>query len=297
MSTLPKTSHIGIIACSAEGAALCYRAICAEGEKVFGVKHWHPELTMHTHPFSRYVEYLEKGDLQGVSSLMLFSAEICKKAGANLLICPDNTIHIALHLVAPLSPLPFLPINDCVAAEASRRKFKRIGIMGTRWLVDSSLYQDALAKFNIEAIRPSAHDRDRLNKIIMDELVLGVIDPSRVKRLTRIIQHFVEASCDAVILGCTELPLCLTDANSALPTLDQDPGSRGPRSAQGWRRYRHVRRPLRRRRRLRRHFVKKLLFAYLDIDRKVPPGVRPSEVPCCAACRRLLEGQGRIIPL
>jgi len=92
--------------------------------------------------------------------------------------------------------------------------------MGTRWLVDSSLYQDALAKFNIEAIRPSAHDRDRLNKIIMDELVLGVIDPSSVKRLTRIIQHFVEASCDAVILGCTELPLCLTDANSALPTLD-----------------------------------------------------------------------------
>ena len=84
--------HIGIVACSAEGAALCYRTICAEGAGLLG-PHAHPEVSMHTPSFSQYVGLLDRGDLRGVADLMLASAGKLAAIGADFLICPDNTIH------------------------------------------------------------------------------------------------------------------------------------------------------------------------------------------------------------
>src|SRR6476660_4745606 len=99
--------HIGIVACSAEGAALCYRTICSEGARVLG-PHAHPEVSMHTPSLASYVQCLEQGDVQGIADLMLASARKLAAAGADFLVCPDNTIHQAMHLVEPHSPLPWL---------------------------------------------------------------------------------------------------------------------------------------------------------------------------------------------
>ena len=120
----PKAQHIGIVGCSAEGAALCYRTLCAEGAEFMG-PHAHPEITLHTLPLADYVVRLERGDLQGVADLMLRSAHKLAGAGADFLICPDNTIHQALHNVLPESPRPWLHIADEVAAEAQRRGYRR----------------------------------------------------------------------------------------------------------------------------------------------------------------------------
>lgn len=136
--------HIGIAACSAEGAALCYRTICMEGAAHLGA-HGHPEITMHTPSLAAYVACLERGDLQGVANLMLRSANKLAAAGADFVICPDNTIHAALGLVLPTSPLPWLHIAEVVADAAVARGFRRLGITGTRWLVDSEVYPAALA--------------------------------------------------------------------------------------------------------------------------------------------------------
>jgi aspartate racemase len=84
--------HIGIVACSAEGAALCYRTICVEGARLLG-PHAHPEVTMHTHSLAGYMERIYQGDWRGVGELMLSSADKLTRAGADFLICPDNTIH------------------------------------------------------------------------------------------------------------------------------------------------------------------------------------------------------------
>src|SRR5262245_66221725 len=111
------TQHIGIVACSAEGAALCYRTICTEGPALLGA-HGHPEVSMHTHSLADYVACLERGDWQGVGELMLASAEKLARIGADFLICPDNTIHQALPHVEPRSPRPWLHIAEVVADEA-----------------------------------------------------------------------------------------------------------------------------------------------------------------------------------
>ena len=214
-----KPQHIGLVACSAEGAALCYKTICVEGAQLLG-PHAHPEISMHTPSLADYVACLERGDLQGVADLMLASAEKLARIGADFLICPDNTIHEALPLVLPRSPLPWLHIAEVVAAEAAARGFRRLGITGTRWLVDSEVYPEALAARGFEYMRPTAAERDETNRIIMEELVYDKFLPASVAYFQRVIVRMKEEGCDAVILGCTEIPLIISDANSPLPTLD-----------------------------------------------------------------------------
>jgi aspartate racemase len=213
------TQHIGIVGCSAEGAALCYRTICTEGAELLGA-HGHPEVSMHTHSLADYVARLDRGDLQGVGALMLASANKLASIGADFLICPDNTIHQALPYVEPRSPLPWLHIAEVVADEAVSRGFRRLGLTGTRWLVDSEVYPGKLAARGLACVRPSVGEREETNRIIMDELVYGVFKPESVACFQQVIGRMKEAGCDAVILGCTEIPLIISDANSPLPTLD-----------------------------------------------------------------------------
>ena len=211
--------HIGIVACSAEGAALCYRTICVEGAALFGA-HAHPEVSMHTPSLADYMAHLYRDDWPRVAELMLASADKLKRAGADFLICPDNTIHQALPHVLPRSPLPWLHIAEVVAAEAVARGFRRIGVTGTRWLVDSEVYPEKLAARGLEYLRPSVAERDECNRIIMDELVRSTFTPESVAYFQQVIGGLKDSGCDAVVLGCTEIPLIINDANSPLPTLD-----------------------------------------------------------------------------
>ena len=214
------TQHIGIVGCSAEGAALCYKTICVEGVALLG-PHAHPEVSMHTPSLADYVRCLDAGDVAGVGELMLASARKLQAAGADFLICPDNTIHQAFDYVAPRSPLPWLHIAEVAADEAVRRGFRRIGITGTRWLVDSEVYPSRFAARGLEYRRPNAQERDETGRVIMDELVNGIFSPEGVASFQRVIERMkVQEGCDAVVLGCTEIPLIISDANSALPTLD-----------------------------------------------------------------------------
>jgi aspartate racemase len=211
--------HIGIVACSAEGAALCYRTICIEGAQLLG-PHDHPEVSMHTHSLAEYMKFIYRDDWNGVAELMLSSANKLAKIGADFLICPDNTIHQALPHLESRSPLPWLHIAEVVAAHAVERKFKRIGLTGTRWLVESKIYPEKLTAHGLEYLRPNDTERDEINRIIMDELVYGVFKPEAVSVFQQVIGRMKDQGCDAVVLGCTEIPLIMNDANSPLPTLD-----------------------------------------------------------------------------
>lgn len=211
--------HIGIVGCSAEGAALCFRTICAEGAALLG-PHAHPEVSMHTASLADYVRCLDAGDLPGVGELMLSSARKLQAAGADFLVCPDNTIHQAFHLVEPRSPLPWLHIAEVVADAAAERGFRRVGLTGTTWLVKSDVYPGRLGARGIACVRPSDADRDAMGRIIMDELVYGVFRPESVAVFQAAIQRLRDQGCEAVILGCTEIPLIIDDGNSVLPTLD-----------------------------------------------------------------------------
>jgi aspartate racemase len=211
--------HIGIAACSAEGAALCYRTICTEAPALLGT-HDHPEVTMHTPSLGEYMAHIYRGDWKAVGAMMLASAEKLARAGAHFVICPDNTIHQALPLIEARSPLPWLHIAQCVAEEADARGFERIAITGTRWLTESEVYPQKFAERSLGYMRPHLAEREEINRIIMDELVRGVFRPEAVAYFQKVIGRLETEGCDAVVLGCTEIPLIMNDANSPLPTLD-----------------------------------------------------------------------------
>ncbi len=211
--------HIGIVACSAEGAALCYRTVCLEGAGVMG-RHAHPEVSLHTHPLADYMRCIYADDWQGVAELMLSSAEKLARIGADFLICPDNTIHRAFELVAPRSPRPWLHIVEEVAGEAKRSNYRRLGVLGTRYTMEGPVYPAKLADAGMEYAVPGAEERQRIDQIIMDELVYAKFTPQSLSYFLEIIGRLKAVGCDAVVLGCTEIPLLVTPEISPLPTLD-----------------------------------------------------------------------------
>lgn len=211
--------HIGIVACSAEGASLCYQTICTEGAQLLG-PHAHPEVSMHTPSLAQYMECIYRNDWDGVGELMLTSARKLASIGADFLICPDNTIHQAMPHVLPRSPLPWLHIAEVVAQEAVQRGFRKLGITGTRWLVESDVYPEKLRARGLDFLRPEPAEREAINRIIMDELVYGKFTREGVAGFQQVIGQLKARGCDAVVLGCTEIPLIISDANSPLPTLD-----------------------------------------------------------------------------
>jgi len=211
--------HIGIVACSAEGAALCYRTICLEGAELLG-RHDHPEVSMHTHPLASYMKFIYDNDWAGVAELMLSSADKLSKAGADFLICPDNTIHQSFDLVEPRSPRPWLHIAQEVASEAKRSRHKRLAVLGTRYLMEGPVYPGKLKAAGLEHRTPGPQQREKINQIIFDELVNGQFLPSSLAYFTEVIRSLADEGCDAVVLGCTEIPLIVTSDTSPLPTLD-----------------------------------------------------------------------------
>jgi aspartate racemase len=211
--------HIGLVACSTEGAALCYRSISLEGAQFLG-RHEHPEVSLHSFSLARYMKYVDAGDWAGVAELMLASADKLAKGGADFLICPDNTIHQAFDLVEHRSPRPWLHIAREVASEAKRRQFKRLAVLGTRYLMEGPVYREALKAAGIEHRVPGAEQRGRINQIIFDELVNGQLLPRSLVYYLEVIRAMKDEGCDAVVLGCTEIPLLVTPESSPLPTLD-----------------------------------------------------------------------------
>lgn len=214
------TRHIGILGCSAEGAALCYRTICLEAEPLMG-KHAHPEVTLHTIALADYMQPLaEQENWAAVAEIMLRSVWALQRAGADFVICPDNTIHAALPFVLARSPLPWLHIAEEVGREAQRRRFKKLGLTGTKFLVGSNVYPEKLSRLGIDYLRPTSEQRETINTIIFDELVRGRQTPAALSYFQQVIDEFKKQGCDAVVLGCTEIPLIVNDKVSSLPTLD-----------------------------------------------------------------------------
>lgn len=211
--------HIGIVACSAEGASLCYRTICSEAPGFLG-EYMHPEVTMHTHPLAEYMRHIRSGDWPEVANLMLSSAHKLVAAGAEFAICPDNTIHQAFHLVEGASPIPWLHIAKVVGREALSRGFATLAVMGTKYLMTGPVYPDALRQFGIRSQVPEEHDRERIDSIIFKELINGIFKEESRLYFNAVIRELKDRGCEAVVLGCTEIPLLVDLDDCPLPTLD-----------------------------------------------------------------------------
>jgi aspartate racemase len=213
------TQHIGIVAGSAEGAALCYRTICLEAPAFMG-EHNHPEITMNSVPLAKHMRHIRANDWQTLAGVLAASANKVALAGADFAICPDNTYHQAFKYLIPRSPIPWLHIAAEVAKEAYRLGYVRLGILGTKYLMEGGVYPEALEEFRIESEIPDEADREKINEIIFEELVNGVFPEASRLYFNEVAGQFKVRGCDAVVLGCTEIPLIVRPDDTPLPTLD-----------------------------------------------------------------------------
>jgi aspartate racemase len=213
--------HIGIVACSSEGAALCYQTICREALAIVG-KNDHPRITLDSIPMARWMPAFDAGDYAGVARVMLESARLLASAGADFAICPDNSAHLAWDHVEAGTPIPWLHIARVVGEEARRRGFRRLGILGTRFTMGGGapVYRPVLDALEIETIVPDPADAESVDRIIFTELVDGVFTDASREIYNRVIARLADRGCDAVALACTEIPLLLRPEDAPLPTLD-----------------------------------------------------------------------------
>ncbi|MBK9153926.1 MAG: amino acid racemase [Chloracidobacterium sp.] len=214
---MPK--HIGIVAGSAEGAALCYRTICLEAQEFLG-EHNHPEVTMNSIPMARHMPPIIADDWKTVADLMLESTEKVVRAGAEFAICPDNTYHQAFEFLLPRSPIPWLHIASVVGEEAQRNGYRKLGILGTKYLIEGPVYSSRLGELGIEREIPDEEDRIRINDIIFKELVNGIFSEFSRLYFNEVTEKLKSRGCNAVVLGCTEIPLIVRPDDCPLPTLD-----------------------------------------------------------------------------
>lgn len=211
--------HIGIAGCSYEGTALCYRTICAKSQSIMGGFN-HPEITIHTPPLIKYMEYIQTRNWEGVAQIMLSSAKILENAGADFVISPDNTIHEAYELMIDKSPIPWIHIAEPIAAQAKLNNFSNLALLGTKYLMTGPVYPNILKKYDINYQLPHKSSQKEINDIIFSELGNGIFTDNSRNYFNSVIQDLKNMGCDAVILGCTEIPLLIDKKNCPLPTLD-----------------------------------------------------------------------------
>ena len=211
--------HIGIVACSAEGAALCYQAICREALTRVG-KNDHPRITLDSIPLASWMPAFDAGDCAGLAAIMLNSARLLADAGCDFLICPDNSAHLAWRELQAESPLPWIHIAEAVAAEAQRLGSQCVGLLGTRFTMTGPVYPEVLGALGIDVVLPPESDQADIDAIIFDELIDGVIRDDSRARYVDVIADLANRGADSVALACTEIPLLVGPAESPLPTLD-----------------------------------------------------------------------------
>lgn len=211
--------HIGIVACSAEGAALCYRTLCKEAPALMG-GHRHPEISMHAQSLADYMLHVANGNWNEVAKLMVASARKLASMGAQFVICPDNTIHQAFDLAVGRSPVPWLHIADAVGRTAAADKIRSLAILGSRFLMNGPVYPSALGRFGIACRIPELADRERIDRIIFEELVNGIRSDESRRYFKALVQKLKGYGCEGVVLGCTELPLLVDPEDCPLPTFD-----------------------------------------------------------------------------
>ncbi|HJU90290.1 MAG TPA: amino acid racemase [Gemmatimonadaceae bacterium] len=212
------SKHIGILAHSADGAALCFLEIVRESARSLGA-HRHPEITLSILPMGEVLPAYHR-DLATVIAHLRQTAERLASAGCDFFVCPDNTAHIALDAVSDPLPLAGLHIADIVAARARTDGRRRVALLGTRLTMEGPAYPAAFARHGLELRVPADADRAIIDRVIFEELCQGIIADRSRDEYVRIIETLRDEGCDAVALSCTEIPLLVTPEVSPLPTLD-----------------------------------------------------------------------------
>ena len=211
--------HIGIVGVTAEGASLCYKTICSESSKILGLNH-HPEISLHNQSFHKFIEPFNRKDWKAVSAIINNSIKKLESIGAEFVIIPANSVHFAFSEIKNISPIPVLSIVEIAAEECKGKKYKKVGILGVGMTMSDGLFDSSLKKYGITPVNPSKSEQKIISDVIYNEIVPAKVTNKSIKKIVDVIKSLKEKGCDAVILGCTELPLIIDKKNSPLPLID-----------------------------------------------------------------------------
>lgn len=211
--------HIGVVGVSPEGAALFIRELSRQTNRIAG-GHAQPRVTMHNEPLSGYLDAIRLGDWHGVAALLAKSAEIVAAAGAEVCITPDHAVQYALHLAEHDTPIPWLSMPEAVAEAIARDGRSTVGLIGTRWVTAASTYQTHLGLRGIQVLSPDGDEADELDRIIVDELLVGEVKSSSRDKVRQIIRNLEARGCEGIVLASSEAPLAVEPGSNGLEVYD-----------------------------------------------------------------------------
>ena len=211
--------HIGIAAITAVGAALVYKQICLRAMQRTG-SYRHPEISLHSFSFSEHLQPDEAHRREQWAELMTQSALKLHGAGADFMICPSNSPHDVYDAVAPSLPLPWLHIVSAACGQARSMRVTRALLLGTHFTLESRMYDEPFSRDGIEIVRPSGQETAQVHQCITRELIHDRASHTAKAFFAELIEKYARRDVDAVILGCTELPLVIDTQRCRLPVID-----------------------------------------------------------------------------
>lgn len=213
------TKHIGIVGVSPEGAALFHRQISRHASRLLPPSA-HPRITLHNEPLAQYIDALRRQEWEIVAQLLRRSAELVVRCGAQLVTTPDNVVIHAVHMAQVGSPVPWVTMPDLVAKAIMADGKKKVGIVGTKLVTESSTYQTPLGLHGIHVFAPEPAEADLIEEIIFGELIYGHARPESRAAMIGVVNSFAQRGCDGVILASSEVPLVVTPETTPLKLYD-----------------------------------------------------------------------------
>lgn len=211
--------HIGIVAVSPEGAAVCYREIFRRATAIIGDE-GHPVVSVYSEPLEKYIQALMRDDWHTIGGLLNQSARKLAAAGAEFCLTPDNVMQHAVPLAEVGSPIPWLTMTDLVADRIVNDGRKSVGVVGTKMVMFGSTYQAVLGIRGVKVLAPDARDAETIDSIIFRELIHGEATGTARQNLIDAIKRLGDRGAEGVVLGSSEVPLLISAENSPLPVYD-----------------------------------------------------------------------------
>lgn len=212
---------IGLIGgMSWESTVSYYRVINETVKEQLGSLH-SAKLILYSVDFHEIEELQRKGDWESAGLALANAARSLEAAGASFLVLCTNTMHKVAHYIEAAVAIKLLHIADPTAAEIKRAGHAVVGLLGTRFTMEQAFYKERLLEqHGLQVEVPVIQDRDIIHQIIYEELCLGIVKAESRAEYQRVMQNLASQGAQAIILGCTEISLLVSQQDSPLPLFD-----------------------------------------------------------------------------
>ena len=197
-----------------------YRILNEETQRALGGFHSAPCI-LHSVDFAEIEKLQHEDRWEELTGIMVRAARTLENAGADFILICTNTMHKMADEVQRSINVPLLHLVDATAERIRQDELRKIGLLGTKFTMEQDFYKGRLSdRFGIEVIIPGNEEREFIHQVIYNELCLGVVNQTSKERFLEIIRNLISQGAEGIILGCTEIPLLVSQADFPVPIYD-----------------------------------------------------------------------------